>query len=192
MSTFYTSGLGDGEDVTFSDFVMGCAGAFDESDESEADKYHDYVTQLEKAKADLARIEKWDDVEADRQAQLAYDRALRERKEWLIELSAKRERYEVMLAQVEVWTPPTPEHEALKSFMINQLERSIASDCKTNGVSDFVCLSGAAYKEDQLYCARRYVAYYADYAEAAKKRAEEHVKWMAALRQSLAEPSGTP
>ena len=35
-----------------------------------------------------------------------------------------RERYETMLAEVEAWQPPTPDHEELKRFMADQLRES--------------------------------------------------------------------
>ena len=45
--------------------------------------------------------------------------------------SLKR-KYEAMLAKVNKWTPPTPDHENLKKFMIEQIESSIKFDCENN------------------------------------------------------------
>lgn len=40
-----------------------------------------------------------------------------------------RQKYESMLAEVKNWTPPTGEHENMKSFMVSQIEESIRYDC---------------------------------------------------------------
>ena len=198
MPTGYTSDLYEGKDIAFPDFVMKCARAFGAliemrddpmdatiPDKFEASSYH--TDQLEKAVADVARIKAWDDTEADSQSQLAYDRAQREYEGLLAGKAAMRERYETMLAQVKAWTPPTSEHRDLKDFMVKQLEESIRYDCSTDYLPVPECLTGAAYKEQQLHSARRNVTYHTKHVEDDKKRAE----WVTALRQSLKESSDT-
>jgi len=202
MPTGYTSDLYEGKDIEFPDFVMKCARAFGAliemrddpmdaaiPDKFEASSYH--TEQLEKAEADVARIKAWDDTEADRQAQLAYDRAQREYEESLAKRAAMRERYEAMLAQVKAWTPPTSEHQGLKDFMVKQLEESIDFDCGTDYLTVPERLTGAAYKEQQLHSARWNASYHTEHGEADKKRANERTTWIRALRQSLAESSDT-
>ena len=123
MPTGYTSDLYEGKDIAFPDFVMKCARSFGAliemrddpmdaaiPDKFEASSYH--TEQLEKAKADVARIKAWDDTEADSQSQLAYDRAQRKYEESLANKAAMRERYEAMLAQVKAWND-----ESVRAFL---------------------------------------------------------------------------
>lgn len=42
---------------------------------------------------------------------------------------SERERYNSMLDKVMSWTPPTDDHKQLKTFMLDQLEKSIEFDC---------------------------------------------------------------
>lgn len=151
--------------------------------------YH--TEQLEKAEADVARIKAWDDTEADRQAQLAFERATHEYQESQARELAMRERYETMLAKVQAWTPPTQEHRELKNFMVKQLEKSIDFDCNTTYPEVPERLSGAAYKEQQLHSARWQVSYHTEHGEEEIKRAKERTDWVRALRQSLTESSDT-
>lgn len=44
--------------------------------------------------------------------------------------AALRAKCEAMLASVEAWQVPTPEHESLKTFMREQITQSIAFDCQ--------------------------------------------------------------
>lgn len=201
MPTGYTSDLYEGKDIKFPDFVMKCARAFgtlielrDEPldapvpEEFKPSSYH--TEQLEKAEAEVTRIKAWDDTEADRQAQLAYEWAVREHEQTLADRAAKRERYEAMLAQVKAWTPPTSEHQGLKDFMVKQLEGSIDFDCGTDYLTVPERLTGAAYKEQQLKSARWRISYHTEHGEDEVKRAAERTTWIRALRQSLAEASG--
>lgn len=200
MPTGYTSDLYEGKDIEFPDFVMKCARAFgaliemrdDPMDapipeEFKPSSYH--TEQLNKAEADVVRIKSWDDTEADRQAQLAYERAQREYEEAQADKAAMRARYEAMLAKVKAWQPPTSKHQGLKDFMVKQLEESIDVDCYTTYPELPEPLTGSAYKEQQLKAARWQVSYHTEHGEDEVRRAAGRTNWVRALRQSLTESS---
>lgn len=202
MTTYYTSDLYEGKDIEFADFVMKCARAFgaffelrDEPldsplpEEFVSSRYH--TEQLEKAEAEVLRIKAWDESEADRQAQLAYERAQRDYEETVAEQTARRNRYEAMLAKVRAWTPPTKQHEELKVFMVMQLIKSIDYDCSLEHLTSPERLTGAAFKEEQLKSAHRQVSYHTKHVEDEVRLAVKRTNWVGALRQSLTESSST-
>ena len=203
MPTNFTYDLYAGNEMTFPEYAMRCArasgmlaGMRDDPidavipDEFEANSY--YIEQLEKARANVARINKWDDAEAGRYAQYIYDRERCRYEEELFNKAALRERYETMLAKVKAWTPPTPEHQEIKEIAIQQLEQSIDSDCQTDHLTAPELSTGAVFKEEALRAARQEVSRYTEWYEEDKKRVKELTEWVKASRQSLAAPSDAP
>lgn len=196
MPTSSTYGLYAGNEMTFLEYAMRCArdsGMHMDAvipDEFRANSY--YIEQLEKARANVARIKKWDDAEAGRYAQYAYDHERCRYEESLLNMTALRERYEAMLEKAKSWTPPTPEHQKIKEFMIQQLEESIDFDCNTDNPIILVLPTGAAFKEEALRAARQKVSYYTKCCKEDKEQAKERTEWIKALRQSLAAPSDAP
>lgn len=142
MPTAYTSFVADNENFTFPEFAMLCAREFgalasmrDEPldapvpERFEPDDF--YRKQYEAAKAE------YDDFIAnpptEEELSKEYDEYVATQKEQYAEIIAnkreKRNRYERMLTKVLRWEPPTPDHEGLRRFMIQQLQESIEYDC---------------------------------------------------------------
>ena len=203
MPTNFTYDLYAGNEMTFPEYAMRCArasgmlaGMRDDPidavipDEFEANSY--YIEQLEKARANVARINKWDDAEAGRYAQYIYDRERCRYEEELFNKAVLRERYEAMLEKARAWTPPTPKHQKLKEIMIQQLEESIDFDCSTDHLTAPVLPTDVAFKEEALRTARQEVSYYTKCCKEDEERAKERTEWIKALRQSLAAPSDAP
>ena len=140
--------------------------------------YH--LRELEKARQRLKEGKNWDEEWAEKEAEKAYQEAVRIRNEIITRQTQLRQRYEKMLAQVEAWIPPTPDHRELKQFMIEQLKRSIEFDCG-HIPDEPQRLTGAEYKRQQLEEAQRAVDYY----EEKVSRVKETNKWLQALRESL-------
>jgi hypothetical protein len=195
MPTGYTADLHDGKDVSFPEFVMRCARAFgalvtmrDEPmdasipDEFKPSNWH--IEQLEEARRRLAEIESWDDARAEAEAEKAYQEALRYREDTLVRNAAIRQRYENMLAQVKGWAPPTPDHQGLKDFMIQQLESSIDFDCKYDP-GEPERLSGSEYKAQQIADTQRDIDYHTEEHAKEVERAKQRTDWIRALRDSL-------
>lgn len=195
MPTGYTSDLYK-HDVSFPDFVMHCAKAFDpfdafaltrddSEDDDNVDPFDYLIARIKKNKANADRIEAWSDDEADCEAQLAYEQAVREYKKELSSAATLRERYEAMIVRTKAWTPPTPKHQELKDLMIQQLKYSIRVDCSTEHLVVPRRLSGADYTKQQLAEARSWVSFYIKEHEEAVQQAKEAAEWVNALRQSL-------
>jgi len=136
MPTGYTTKLYN-EPQSFKNFIMRCARAFGAlvnlrgepldtpiPDQFQPSTYH--LKALEKAEAELEQLQHVD-PEAEWERETA---AITERNESnLLAAKERRDRYMEMIAQVEAWEPPTPEHKELKTFMFSQIQESIKSDC---------------------------------------------------------------
>lgn len=142
MPTAYTSFVADNENYTFPEFAMLCAREFgalasmrDEPLDTPVPERFEpndfYKKQYEAAKAEYdafianppteeelsKEYDKYVTLEKD-----TYDKVIADKRE-------RRGRYERMLTKALKWQPPTPEHQALRRFMIQQLQESIEFDC---------------------------------------------------------------
>jgi|GEM_PF-828459 len=141
MPTGYTAGIIDGKTETFQDFVKLCMKAFgacvhmrDENINKEYEPrtpsdYH--LKALEKAKEKLKQANTFTDVELiDMRT-----KELEESKKSYIEIIAKtkivRAKLEEFLIKAIAFKAPTPDHNGLKKFMIEQLQTTIDLDGKT-------------------------------------------------------------
>ncbi len=99
----------------------------------------------------------------------------------------ERARYEAMIAKVEAWTPPTPDHDGLKKFMLDQLRESVEWDCGGFGGSGPAPTrqTEAEWKAEALAQARHQIEHYT--AEHAKEieRVNGRNEWIRDLRASL-------
>lgn len=142
MPTGYTNIVAKNDDCTFAQFAMRCAREF-EALMSMRDKPLDapipesfepddfYQKQYEAAKAEYEAFIANPPTEEELSKE--YDEYVATQKEQYAETIAekreKRERYNRMLTKVLKWQPPTPDHEGLRRFMIQQLQESIEFDC---------------------------------------------------------------
>ena len=142
MPTGYTAGIIDGKTETFQDFAKQCMRAFGATrhmrDESMDKEYEprtpsDYHTKaLEKAKEKLKQAETFTDAELIEMR----TKELEESKKYHLESIAKtkilRAKLEEFLAKSIEFKAPTPDHEGLRKFMIEQLQSTIDFDGKTD------------------------------------------------------------
>ena len=198
MPTGYTADLHDGKDVTFPEFALQCARAFGalillrDSPETpiperfEPETYH--RDALDRTRREIAEVEAWDDATATQRVNADHARAVAAYLQEADKRTAMRSRYELMLAQVETWVPPTAEHQGLKDFMVEQLKESIKFDCADLG--DYwkppQPITGSAFKAQELARLRRDEARHAEEYAADVERAEKRTAWVSALRDSLA------
>lgn len=139
MPTGYTADIAKG--ISFEQYALSCARAFgalvtmrDEPmdapvpEEFKPSDYHEKgaAEALERMK----RVEAMSVAEADKEAESAYRAAQEQFAKVMLEAAQLREKYEAMLAQVEAWKPPTPDHKELKQFMRDQITQSMDFDCK--------------------------------------------------------------
>lgn len=198
MATGYTAGVQSGEIADFPTFALLCARAFGALIEMRDDPMNaeippafapsDYhVKALREAEERLASLRSMSTVDAQAAADADYaeqaashGRRERERQE-------RRGRYEAMLAQVNAWTPPTPDHVEMQTFMRKQLTDSIYFDCGDSAYDQAPQRQdGAAWLAAAIARATRDVEYHR--AEHAKEveRVNSRNAWVRALRESLA------
>lgn len=96
-------------------------------------------------------------------------------------------RCEAMLAQVEAWEPPTPEHEGMKTFMREQLRECIGGtrEFYQQWEIDARALDALGYFERVLDRARREVSYHEEASAQERELVQARRQWIADLRRSL-------
>lgn len=199
MPTGYTAGVQDGSIATFREFAMQCARAFgacimmrdDPMDKAipetfEPDtRYHDEA--LARARATLDEMAQLTLAECEERARVEHQEnvtswyARRDKRE------EQRRRYQQMLEQVDAWTPPTPDHVEMRSFMQQQLRKSIDFDCRDSYDTEPVRATGADWRAARIKNAERDIAYHEKSRAEEIDRARQRTAWVNALRESLPE-----
>lgn len=195
MPSGYTETLYKGEDQTFEQFAMQCARAFgalielrDEPHAEIPEKFE--ASQYERKWLDKAIALVFELRErSDDEWAAAQDAEIEEHNEHVRKAIAlageRRVRYELMLARVRSWRPPTEEHKGLQEFMVKQLEESIAFDCSTRYLEEQSRLPVTEYalrKQDE---ATRELDRAEQAWDEANERAAGRTAWVQALRNSL-------
>lgn len=191
MPSYYTNGVGRGE-VTFAQFAERCTreyrermGFCDSSMANEEAKRDAHLKECQLAIQRYDSILGWSETEADQLAQQAYQNQIKNHRDTLANLAAHREHYQAMLTEVQAWTPPTEDHEWLKAFMTDALEKSIEADCTIAHVAEPIHLTGAQYKQQMLMESLREIKHYSEEVAAAIKRVQAGTDWFEALYRSL-------
>jgi hypothetical protein len=90
-----------------------------------------------------------------------------------------------MRAEAEAWTPPTPEHAALKQYMIEQLDREIEwQDRKLDG-DELARIDGQEWQRRMLSKIDAEIAHAEEQIKKERSRAESATIWLRQLRESL-------
>ncbi len=196
MPTGYTADIKNG--ITFEQFVLGCARAFgacvslrDEPsstpipDEFKPNEY--YIAEIAKAKASLAKLKSLTPKEIHREAEKDYKKQLKSHENMLVAKCDLLGKYMSMLEQVKAWQPPTPEHQGLKDFMIQQISTSIEHDCDIKWLKSLKPkkMTDADWISKQIESAKSYLEYHTKENKEEIERARERTAWIKALRKSL-------
>jgi hypothetical protein len=195
MATGYTAAIADG--ISFPTFALQCARAFGalvmmRDDPSDApipeqfapSNYH--ANALIDLQATMVRLDGMSHEQAAEAATADYNHACEYRKARIAEKEALRTKYEAMLAQVQAWPVPTPDHVGLKDFMVTQIEQSIEWDCKVYPEEAPRQFSGAEWLSNQIAETRRLIAYHEKEDREERERTATRNAWVKALRDSLA------
>lgn len=195
MPSGYTSDIYDGKDVSFTQFALTAARGMGAAimqrddapgpiaDEYEPSDYHEkklaearkQVEQFKKLSlADWAKREIADREEMSKVVQ-----------ESIRVAGERRVRYETMLAQVEAWRPPTPDHEGFKKFMTDQLQSSIDFDCSVTYLKMPPIRTPGEFRDEQIAKAEKDVAYHLDGQKTEIERTAGRNKWVRDLKESL-------
>jgi hypothetical protein len=196
MPTGYTADIKDGTD--FKTYAMNCARAFgacvmlrdepgggDRIPEAfEPSDYH--LKAVEKARGELAALEAMTPAELERAAARAWDDAETSRLMRLEGYRKQRKAYEAMLAKVNAWAPPTPDHAGLHEFMRTQIEQSIDFDCNESYCSTpTVRLTGEAWAAAERERCRSDVQYHEKEHAGEVSCTATRTEWVRALRAAL-------
>jgi hypothetical protein len=104
------------------------------------------------------------------------------------ERAALKEKYQAMLNEAKAWTPPTPDHQGLKDFMVKQIEESIKWDCDDSLATVPICQSSEQWFASAIAKAGRDIIYHTEKNQEEIDRTNGRNKWVRDLRQSLETP----
>ena len=196
MPTGYTHPVQTGEVKDFPTFAMQCARAFGAlvmmrddphdapiPDEFQPSDYH--TTEREKANARLMELRAMtpDQIQAAHRVQ--WDKDYRHAEDYKAEKVLQEERYRAMLAKVEAWTPPSPDHDGLKRFMREQLVTSIDFDCGGSYLPDIATADPYEWWGGEVKKAQRDIEYHTEEDAKERKRTDGRNRWVRLLRESL-------
>lgn len=97
--------------------------------------------------------------------------------------AALRARYEAMLAKVESWPAPTPDHEGLKRYAAEQIRESIKWDC--GEWDEPKAREPGAWLAESIADARRDIERAETRQREEEERAAFSTRWLSALRGGL-------
>lgn len=196
MPTGYTAPVADGKVTDFATFAMQCARAFgaliemrdapvdaEIPDEFKPSGY--YEKQIGQREAELRRLQSMTLEQAEESARADHRDAVKRWHERIAERNRTRARYEAMLAETRAWEPPTPEHEGLKKFMIEQLEESIRFDCSGGYDVEPQPVDAATWLARQVAEASRSLDWARKYHDEEVERVRGRNQWVRDLRESL-------
>ena len=199
MPTGYTADIE--KDISFEDFILGCARAFGATMHQRDDNMKDrpklrdtennyHVDALSEAKKKVAELEAMKGVN-DRTAygKKVIEEETASSQSYFNSKISLRNKYEAMLQKVYNWNPPTPDHENLKKFMIEQINQSIQHDCETKYTMERLTTLSKANPldkyNDALQHAYKNVEYHETELYKEQARVADSNKWIVALYDSL-------
>jgi len=193
VPTGYTYPVCEGKITTLRDYALNCARAFgalismrDESsdapipDRIEADPY--YSDRLRETKDELARLKREGHGMACARAEKEYNKRKAEHEKAYLDWQVETLRLDEMAKKVQGWKPPTPDHQSLKTFMLDQLRISRSSSYQPDPVPK---LSGQEWADKEQKRLERDVEYYTKERDKERDRALGRNQWLADLRNSL-------
>lgn len=204
MPTGYTAGILDGTITDFKGFASTCMRAFGatihmrdegldkEYEPREPSDYH--LDQIQDYKKEIELAESMTEEEY-----VTKEKTLMKEELVSVEnsISKKKEQFkklEKMLEEARNWNPPTDEHQEFKSFMMDQLERTIQFDAdveyyerKREELLDRFgeILDGKEIKERTLDSLRSSLAYYTKSHQEELERCEKSNKWVKDVFDSI-------
>lgn len=200
MPTGYTHDVQTGKITDFREFAMSCAKAFGACitmrddpadkpipDEFEADtKYYD--ERIADALEAVARISSMSGEDCEKEAFTDFQQNVADFEKQAKENEVERLRYKRMLADVRAWTPPTKDHQGMKSFMEKQLLESIDWDCGHKGkYPDRE--TGEEWRDREFSESERNLTRSTKSRDDELKRTNTRNRWVKDLRESLV-PAG--
>ena len=205
MPTGYTADF-ETKDVSFTDFVWRCARGFgalshmrDDFNQPlnypniNCDYYDNEISEYQKELLYFDQISD-DDLRASLVSETEKNiKIFAERVAEKVKLSLK---YNDMLDKVNDWNPPTSNHIALKSFMIEQLKTSIDYDCNVkfdlSQIEDLKLKSSIdldIYRKNKINEIKLRMQRCMDYRKSDLERNRNNCQWISELNNSVPNPN---
>ena len=196
MPTGYTDVISNG--VTFKDFVMQCARAMgacimmrDDPPNAEIPERFEPCDwnkkKFKEATASLKILQCMGVAAAREKAGKEFKAKVADHVRQIEEKEELRAKYLEMLVQVRQWQPPTPDHQGLKDFMIQQITDSIEFDCDISYYNNHPpkLFTGEEYLENCTTKALHDIDYHRKMHRDEVTRTEGRNVWVKQLRDSL-------
>jgi len=199
MPTGYTSQIAEG--ISFEQFVLRCARAFgalitmrDEPfdtpipEKFEVADYH--LKQIADARAECNRIRAMSTEEMNAEALKDFEQECQARDKRIKAAYDLRTKYRKMLDEVNLWQPPTPDHQQLKTFMQDQIKSSIDFDCGIDLIKQYEDeqikrLTGKEWQQKEIQRLETDIDYHRGEHDKECERVAQRNKWVKELRESL-------
>ncbi len=196
MPTGYTHDVQTGKVTDFNEFALGCAKAFgacitmrdEPSDKPIPDEFdvdtEFYDERIAAALEGVDSISSMSDEDCEKEAFTDFQQNVTDFEKRAKENENERLRYKRMLAEVRAWTPPTEDHDSLKSFMEKQLLESIDWDCGHNGKYP-TRETGKEWRDREFAAAERTLEISTKSRDEEIERVGTRNQWIKDLRDSL-------
>ncbi len=191
MPTGYTLDISNGKDVSFRDFALNCARAFGAC-----------VMQRDDPADEKPKIMPEESYHADKLKEIGefkkptktqYSNYIKTKiadcKESIDKKKKLQKAYAAKIKEAQNWNPPTPDHEGLKKFMIQQLTESMEFDCAcTHNESELKKLNEMTYNDyliQEKEHHKWHIKYHTEYLEKDLNTIRQRNKWIQDLYNSL-------
>lgn len=194
MPTGYTSIIEDHDDATFEQYLWRCARAFgafimqrdDGLDaavplERKPDGYHEKYANECRERLRTAEGLTLDGAALAMKAE--NEQLLRFHEEAETERKKKCAQYDRMRAKVLKWKPPTPEHDSLKKFMLEQLDTGYPDYMRKSDEPPRLATDPAAWREKTIESARENLTRAETRVAEELARCKEATAWIQALNK---------
>ena len=197
MPSGYTSTLAD-QEQSFREFVLQCARAFGACIHQRDDPGNDLPKLLEECTYHLDEYNKSLKAYKDFSEQTVVQckrRFTQEKKDLIkhtqdrIKKNAKQiARYKLMLEKVKKWKEPSPLHQGLKTFMVEQLNQSIEWDTDKYAADELKSAKQLTFKDwekEMISSLKGNMDYHFEYIDKEKTKVIKANEWITALYDSL-------
>lgn len=196
MPTGYTAALIEEKEISFEEFVLTCARAFgaliemrDEPmnakipDEFHVSEYH--TVELAKAKQRLNEFKSFTPEDYNKKAREKFEQDVVDYERRLEKNGFTHRRYSEMLIKIRNWKEPSPDHEELKKFMIEQIESSVKFDVYEPDKP--VIITGEEWANKELSSITWDIEYHTKKYQEEVERVASRNRWVKQLRDSLSQ-----
>jgi hypothetical protein len=119
------------------------------------------------------------------EATKAYEEEREGHRTYAAKKEALRKKYRAMLTAVNGWVPPTPDHQGLKDFMVEQITSSIKFDCHDSYEREPLPPTGREWRTVEVAKCMKDIEYHTKSNAEELTRTAQRNQWIADLRNSL-------